>query len=123
MATDNLLALDKQTFYVNVERKLENGNGYFQPQERSMEDDSFPYFFLLWLEHGMSFRVRAEHGTGYVWYTVRLRKMAGRLKPVWYAEARIAGKLHQKYVGQSSDISLPKLEQLATHFAAFKGDN
>jgi len=123
MATQNIISLDRRVFYADVERKSEHGGSYFQRQEISIETDSFPYFFLLWLEHGLAFRVRSLHAKGRLNYTIRLRKMSGRAKPVWYAEMRHNGTLRQKYVGPSSDISLLKLEQLSNHFASIKWGN
>jgi len=119
MSTANELDLDRGTFYCQVERLDEQGQRYRVGEEQSIKSDAFPFFFVLWLELYQPFRVTAVAGPWKISYTVRLRRPKGRVRPVWYAEARIDGHLRQRYVGYASDISLLKLEQLVYHFRSF----
>jgi hypothetical protein len=62
-----------------------------------------------WLESISSFRyepVRANKP-----YTVRQETKKGG--DYWYGYRKVAGKLHKKYIGKSSELSTAKLEEIA----------
>jgi chromosome segregation ATPase len=61
---------------------------------------------LAWLESISSFRFEPT-GDGKP-YTVR-KEASG----YWYGYKRVSGKLHKKYIGKSSEISVAKLEEIA----------
>jgi hypothetical protein len=44
-------------------------------------------------------------------YTVR--KESGKGGDYWYGYRKVAGKLHKKYIGKSSEVSTTKLEEIA----------
>ena len=64
---------------------------------------------LMWLESVASFRYVP---TGAIKpYTVR--KEAKKGGDYWYGYRKVAGKLHKKYIGKSSELSTAKLEEIA----------
>jgi hypothetical protein len=63
----------------------------------------------MWLESVGSFRF--EPSTANKPYTVR--KESGKGGDYWYGYRKMAGKLHKKYVGKSSELSTIKLEDIA----------
>jgi hypothetical protein len=117
MTTDNLLCLDLDKFWYAAERKLEDGRVYYQTQVYDVKADSFPAFFQDWLTRGEPFRVRALAGLKTVSVGVRLKKQPGRGKTYWYAQAKVNGKLRQRYIGLASDMSLFKFEMVVRQFA------
>jgi len=64
---------------------------------------------LTWLESVTSFRfVPAGASKPYT-----VRKESGKGGDYWYGYRKVAGKLHKKYIGKSSDLSTAKLEEIA----------
>lgn len=64
---------------------------------------------LAWLESVGSFRFEPVGDNKP--YTVR--KESGKGGDYWYGYRKVAGKLHKKYIGKSSEISIVKLEDIA----------
>ncbi|AFZ10999.1 hypothetical protein Osc7112_6922 (plasmid) [Oscillatoria nigro-viridis PCC 7112] len=64
---------------------------------------------LTWLESVTSFRFEPSGQNKP--YTVR--KESGKGGDYWYGYRKMAGKLHKKYIGKSSEISTTKLEEIA----------
>ncbi len=62
-----------------------------------------------WLEGATSFRFEPTEGNKP--YTVR--KESGKGGDYWYGYRKMAGKLHKKYIGKSSELSTAKLEEIA----------
>ncbi|MEG4347470.1 hypothetical protein QUB70_29950 [Microcoleus sp. A003_D6] len=62
-----------------------------------------------WLESVTSFRFEPTGASKP--YTVR--KESGKGGDYWYGYRKVAGKLHKKYVGKSSELSTAKLEEIA----------
>ena len=62
-----------------------------------------------WLESIKSFRFEPTGANKP--YTVR--KESGKGGDYWYGYRKVAGKLHKKYVGKSSELSTAKLEEIA----------
>ena len=62
-----------------------------------------------WLESIGSFRFEPSGANKP--YTVR--KESGKGGDYWYGYRKVAGKLHKKYIGKSSELSTPKLEEIA----------
>ena len=62
-----------------------------------------------WLESVGSFRF--EPSAGNKPYTVR--KEAGKGGDYWYGYRKVAGRLHKKYIGKSSELSTARLEEIA----------
>jgi hypothetical protein len=62
-----------------------------------------------WLEAAASFRFEPT-GTNKP-YTVR--KETGKGGDYWYGYRKVAGKLHKKYIGKSSELNTAKLEEIA----------
>ena len=60
--------------------------------------------FLQWLQHNNSFRFKCGFGDK-DGYTVRKEGKWG----YWYGYKKIAGKLHKKYVGPCSEVTLDRL--------------
>jgi chromosome segregation ATPase len=63
----------------------------------------------VWLESIGSFRYEP---TGAKPYTVRQETKKGG--DYWYGYRKVAGKLHKKYIGKSSELSTAKLEEIAS---------
>ncbi|MEZ2231264.1 hypothetical protein [Microcoleus sp.] len=63
----------------------------------------------MWLESVTSFRF--EPTSSNKPYTVR--KESGKGGDYWYGYRKMAGKLHKKYIGKSSELSTAKLEEVA----------
>jgi chromosome segregation ATPase len=63
----------------------------------------------IWLESIKSFRYEPMDGNKP--YTVR--KETGKGGDYWYAYRKVAGRLHKKYVGKTSEIDIDKLEEIA----------
>jgi len=61
-----------------------------------------------WLESVTSFRYVPEANKP---YTVRQETKKGG--DYWYGYRKVAGKLHKKYIGKSSELSAAKLEEIA----------
>ena len=64
---------------------------------------------LTWLESIGSFRF--EPATANKPYTVRKESSKGG--DYWYGYRKMAGRLHKKYIGKSSELSTAKLEEIA----------
>jgi vacuolar-type H+-ATPase subunit I/STV1 len=64
---------------------------------------------LAWLKSVTSFRFEPTGANKP--YTVR--KESGKGGDYWYGYRKVAGKLHKKYIGKSSDVSTTKLEEIA----------
>ena len=62
-----------------------------------------------WLESTTSFRFEPTGANKP--YTVR--KESGKGGDYWYGYRKVAGRLHKKYVGKTSEISTAKLEEIA----------
>ncbi|MEG4302591.1 hypothetical protein [Microcoleus sp. D3_18a_C4] len=62
-----------------------------------------------WLESISSFRFEPVGGNKP--YTVR--KESGKGGDYWYGYRKVAGKLHKKYAGKTSELSTAKLEEIA----------
>jgi DNA repair exonuclease SbcCD ATPase subunit len=62
-----------------------------------------------WLESVTSFRFEPIGANKP--YTVR--KESGKGGNYWYGYRKVAGKLHKKYIGKSSEVSTTKLEEIA----------
>jgi hypothetical protein len=62
-----------------------------------------------WLESVKSFRYEPSGKNKP--YTVRQEKKKGG--DYWYAYRKVAGKLHKRYIGATSSLSIPKLEEIA----------
>jgi hypothetical protein len=62
-----------------------------------------------WLESTNSFRFEPTGANKP--YTVR--KESGKSGDYWYGYRKVAGKLHKKYIGKSSELSTAKLEEVA----------
>jgi chromosome segregation ATPase len=62
-----------------------------------------------WLESVTSFRFEPRGANKP--YTVR--KESGKGSNYWYGYRKVAGKLHKKYIGKSSEVSTTKLEEIA----------
>lgn len=62
-----------------------------------------------WLESVGSFRFEPVGGNKP--YTVR--KESGKGGDYWYGYRKVAGKLHKKYIGKSSEVNTVKLEEIA----------
>jgi predicted nucleic acid-binding Zn-ribbon protein len=62
-----------------------------------------------WLETVTSFRYEPTGGNKP--YTVR--KESGKGSDYWYGYRKMAGKLHKKYIGKTSELSIVKLEKIA----------
>ena len=62
-----------------------------------------------WLEAVTSFRfIPNSPNTPYT-----VRKEPGKGGDYWYGYRKVAGKLHKKYIGKTSDLSTAKLEDVA----------
>ena len=62
-----------------------------------------------WLETVTSFRfISNSPNTPYT-----ARKEPGKGGDYWYGYRKVAGKLHKKYIGKTSDLSTAKLEDVA----------
>ena len=64
---------------------------------------------LAWLKSVTSFRFEPTGANKP--YTVR--KESGKGGDYWYGYRKVAGKLHKKYIGKSSEVSTTKLEEIA----------
>jgi hypothetical protein len=64
---------------------------------------------FVWLESVSSFRYEPSGGNKP--YTVRQEAKKGG--DYWYGYRKVAGKLHKKYIGKSSELSTAKLEEIA----------
>ena len=62
-----------------------------------------------WLESIGSFRFEPSGANKP--YTVR--KESGKGGDYWYGYRKVAGKLHKKYIGKSSEVNTVKLEEIA----------
>src|SRR4028118_836854 len=62
-----------------------------------------------WLERVSSFRYEPTGANKP--YTVRQETKKGG--DYWYGYRKVAGKLHKKYIGKSSELSTAKLEEIA----------
>jgi chromosome segregation ATPase len=62
-----------------------------------------------WLESVNSFRYEPTEANKP--YTVRQEAKKGG--NYWYGYRKVAGKLHKRYIGKSSELSTPKLEEIA----------
>jgi hypothetical protein len=62
-----------------------------------------------WVESVSSFRFEPTGANKP--YTVR--KESGKGGDYWYGYRKVAGKLHKKYIGKSSELSTTKLEEIA----------
>lgn len=62
-----------------------------------------------WLESTASFRFIPSSSNAP--YTAR--KESGKGGDYWYGYRKVAGKLHKKYVGKTSDLNTAKLEEVA----------
>jgi hypothetical protein len=62
-----------------------------------------------WLESASSFRYEPTGANKP--YTVRQETKKGG--DYWYGYRKVAGKLHKKYIGKSSELSTAKLEEIA----------
>ncbi|MEG5032805.1 hypothetical protein [Microcoleus sp. AT3-D2] len=63
----------------------------------------------IWLESITSFRFEPTEASKP--YTVR--KESGKGGDYWYGYRKVAGRLHKKYVGKTSELSTAKLEEIA----------
>src|SRR6476469_6778792 len=62
-----------------------------------------------WLESAISFRfVPVGNSKPYT-----VRKESGKGGDYWYGYRKVAGRLHKKYVGKTSELSTAKLEEIA----------
>ena len=61
----------------------------------------------VWVSRLSSFAFHGQNGS----YTAR-KEHKGRDGEYWYAYARVEGKLTKRYLGRSSDLTLPRLEQV-----------
>ncbi|HET8854136.1 MAG TPA: hypothetical protein VFN02_16585, partial [Ktedonobacteraceae bacterium] len=65
----------------------------------------------VWVSQISSFAFRGQNGS----YTAR-KERKRRGGGYWYAYARVAGKLSKRYLGRDTDLTLPRLEQVAQGF-------
>ncbi|MEG4589999.1 hypothetical protein QUA54_33005 [Microcoleus sp. MOSTC5] len=90
--------------------------GRVQPEEGDSRDSRFYYAHLEspegleWLASISSFRFEPD-GESLKPFTVR--KETTRTGDYWYGYKKIAGRLHKKYVGKSSEMTIEKLEEIA----------
>jgi len=81
--------------------------GLIETEDKVFELDSCKGF--AWLESIGSFRYEPTGANKP--YTVRQETKKGG--DYWYGYRKVAGKLHKKYIGKSSELSTAKLEEIA----------
>ncbi len=75
--------------------------------------------WFLWLETAMTFRYFSSQrhnwhrGHGPLFAPVSFRKERRRQGWLWYANRRVHGILHKRYVGKSAKLTAAKLEETA----------
>lgn len=100
---------------------LSDNNDHLQtPEGEMIELESKAW--LEWLSSNVSFRFIAGEG-GSQSFTARKESIKGGGGLYWYAYKKVAGKLHKSYIGQSEDLSLDKLKEVATKLILFSDPN
>lgn len=117
MTSFNLLDLDRNTFRYLQPTHLASGQFCEIVKEIRTDDPTFAAFFYLWLGAGQTFTVTAQAGLRFVSYSVRRREHKKTHNAYWYCQARVKGKVKQRYLGRLEDISILKFEECIRHYA------
>jgi len=117
MTARNLFDLDRDLFHYRELDQIVGYQPYLHTFSKNAKDASFPAFWALWLEKAEPFVVRATAGLREITITVRPKRFSGRKGVYWFAQAKVRGRLRQKYIGSADNISLLRLEALLAYFA------